>query len=92
MSASLAEIVVLVACVLVGVNAYVNRAGSSISHWSSRNSATSPPPPIYGYIVPHSHDDVGWLLTYENYYELVVNHIYSTVRTLQAKRRGIFFR
>lgn len=34
---------------------------------------------IHAYVVPHSHDDVGWLLTIDEYYNLYVKHIYDQV-------------
>jgi hypothetical protein len=34
--------------------------------------------PVYVYLVPHTHDDVGWLLTIDGYYEQQVKNIFDT--------------
>jgi hypothetical protein len=35
--------------------------------------------PITGYVIPHSHDDVGWLLTISDYYNVYVYNIYNQI-------------
>eukprot|EP00026_Physarum_polycephalum_P013878 Phypoly_transcript_14331.p1 GENE.Phypoly_transcript_14331~~Phypoly_transcript_14331.p1 ORF type:complete len:219 (-),score=21.47 Phypoly_transcript_14331:218-874(-) len=42
-------------------------------------SPSSSPDIVYVYLVPHSHDDVGWLKTIDGYYESEVKHILDTV-------------
>ena len=43
------------------------------------NSSTDSSRTIFLSVVPHSHDDSGWLETYNNYYKSKVRHILTSV-------------
>ena len=47
------------------------------------------------YLIPHSHDDLGWLRTIKEYYDIKVSSIYSSVlevlkKDSEKKKRFVF--
>eukprot|EP01104_Vermistella_antarctica_P006912 TRINITY_DN17617_c0_g1_i1.p1 TRINITY_DN17617_c0_g1~~TRINITY_DN17617_c0_g1_i1.p1 ORF type:complete len:159 (+),score=14.43 TRINITY_DN17617_c0_g1_i1:56-478(+) len=40
------------------------------------------------FLVPHSHDDVGWLETIDGYYETYIKDIYTTVTEMVSQNRA----
>lgn len=44
-----------------------------------KNQNFTPPPKLTVFIVPHSHCDVGWLYTAQEYFDHAVKHILNSV-------------
>jgi hypothetical protein len=96
MTAVVAAVVVVVAVVTAAVSPASSSSPTSSSSSSSSTSSSSSASsgskgPLDVWLVPHSHDDVGWLLTVDEYYVQQVRWILDTVvPTLQADPRRRF--